>query len=106
MYQKISDEFKNNKIIITKYNYSFDKEVQNFDSQDAFIEISQNGDYMKIFNVKLRDDFENLMEKEVVTKDINKDIQKKHKEDTCDNNQFNEDLKQEELNIILEEKEK
>ena len=35
-----------------KYNYAVDKNVQNYDSQEANIEISQDGECLEIYNVK------------------------------------------------------
>jgi hypothetical protein len=51
--QKIRQELIKTKIDIIKYNYAMDKEVQNFDCQDGFLEISENGQDVQIFNLKI-----------------------------------------------------
>ena len=44
MPEKIYEHLSKKKIKITKYNYSFDEQVQNFNCQEAYMEISGNGD--------------------------------------------------------------
>ena len=43
----------NNKIKIIKYNYSLDKKVQNFDNQEAFIQLDAGGEQLTVFNIKI-----------------------------------------------------
>ena len=53
--QKIQEEITAKQIRISKYNYAMDREVQNFDCQEAILQISKNGEYLNILNSKLVD---------------------------------------------------
>lgn len=45
-----------------KYNYNLDKNVQNFDSQDAHIEVSKDGSFLIIKNIKIAENSDYILE--------------------------------------------
>ena len=49
---RIKERFKNNKIKCIKYNYSLDKEVQKIGGFEGYLQLSQCGKYLHIFNHK------------------------------------------------------
>ena len=77
MPQKIFEQLKHRKIKITKYNYCFDQVVQNFNCYEAFIEISDSGNYLKIFNVKIKDSFEKILANEKLIEEENHRIRER-----------------------------
>ena len=54
---KIKNYIRKNNIFCQKYNYCFDKEVQNTKHYQAKINISKNGKELQIFNKKLSTSF-------------------------------------------------
>ena len=45
-----------------KYNYSLDRNVQDFDSQEALIKISMDGEELEIHNMKIQENLEYVLE--------------------------------------------
>lgn len=51
-YNNIKEWMYGNRIDCVKYNYSLEKEVQNFSTFDGQIQLSEDGKYLYIFNRK------------------------------------------------------
>lgn len=51
-YNNIKEWMYGNRIDCVKYNYSLEKEVQNFSTFDGQIQLSEDGRYLYIFNRK------------------------------------------------------
>ena len=45
-----------------KYNYSLERDVQDFDSQEAQIKISMDGEELEIHNMKIHEQLEYVLE--------------------------------------------
>lgn len=53
--QEIEEKLKNTRIKCFKYNYNIDSSIQNFDHQHGFIELTKDGESLRIFNLQFQD---------------------------------------------------
>ena len=60
--QELKSQVSNQKFHCRKYNYNMDMKVQNFEHQKAFVKIEKDGKYLGLYNSKITEKIDYVLE--------------------------------------------
>ena len=60
--EELKTQVSNQKFHCRKYNYNMDQKVQNFEHQQAFVKIEKNGKYLGLYNTKISEKTNYILE--------------------------------------------